>query len=160
MAGGAPLTPEQRAEVQAKVHAVFARIIGIAALVIGMVASALTVWTAYRAMLLEHPSSGLFAFIGLFAAVAGFFLYVGWRLGVNRPNRHGSILGPAGWRVLGALFTLTGVGLFAAFLTSSRAITLELVEAAAIPVVSCGVFAYLCFRCASRTAAMPPDARL
>jgi hypothetical protein len=146
-----PLTPKEKKAIKAKVHAVFARAIGVVAALIGVTAIALALWASYKVYPLQHRTAG-FVLIGMFLVIGVFFLLVGWRLSLNRPNRFGSLLSPLGWRALGALFAAVGIGL-SAFFVGTTTLTLNDVSIMAVPVIGSGVFAYWCFRAANKASA-------
>ena len=137
------LTPTEIAAIKAKVDAVFARLIGLVAGTIGIAAMALAGWASFKVYPLEHRAPG-FVVIGAFLVIGVFFLLVGWRLLLNRPNRYGSILSPVGWRVLGSLF---------AFFVGTMTLTLDTILKVAAPVIGSAIFSYWCFRSARRARA-------
>ena len=145
------LTPTEIAAIKAKVDAVFARLIGLVAGTIGIAAMALAGWASFKVYPLEHRAPG-FVVIGAFLVIGVFFLLVGWRLLLNRPNRYGSILSPAGWRLLGSLFAVIGVGVFA-FFVGTMTLTLDTILKVAAPVIGSAIFSYWCFRSARRARA-------
>ena len=59
--------------------------------------------------------------IAALAALAAFLLPVGFRLLLNRINRHGSILGPLGWFAAGSVFAALTVLLGVYFIQIPRA---------------------------------------
>ncbi len=142
------LTPAEIAAIKAKVDAVFARLIGLVAGLIGIAAVALAGWASYKVYPLEHRAPGLVV-MGIFLVIGVFFLLVGWRLLLNRPNRYGSILSPVGWRVLGSLFAVVGIGLFA-FFVGTMTLALDTISTMAVAVIGSAIFSYWCFRSASR----------
>lgn len=146
-----PLTPAEKAAIRAKVDAVFARLIGLVAGLIGIAAVTLAGWASYKVYPLEHRVPG-FVLIAIFLGIGVFFLLVGWRLLLNRPNRYGSILSPVGWRVLGSLFAVVGIGLLA-FFVGTMTLTLDTISPMAVSVIGSAVFSYWCFRSASRASA-------
>jgi hypothetical protein len=146
-----PLTAGEKAAIRAKVDAVFARLIGLVAGLIGIAAVALAGWASYKVYPLEHRAPG-FVVIAMFLVIGVFFFLVGWRLLLNRPNRYGSILSPVGWRVLGSLFAVVGIGLFA-FFVGTMTLTLDTISTTAVPVIGSAVFSYWCFRSAGRASA-------
>jgi len=85
-------------------------------------------------------------FLIVIAAVTLFFLHVGWRLSLNRPNRYGSFFGPIGWWLLAVMFCATAIAL------TTVAFTADGVEglAALVPGAGCLALAYLCYRCARK----------
>lgn len=117
----------------------------------GVGAAFLFFWMVYKALSLPGPvHAAVYGMLGLSALLAFFCLTVGWRLYLNRPNRHGSSLGPTGWRVLGALFGLAGVAMlgFAALLPYA---TVDVRSLTALSGAGCLVFCYWSFRLARRS---------
>lgn len=116
----------------------------------GVGAAFLFFWMLYKALSLPgRAHAAVYGMLGLSALLACFCLTVGWRLYLNRPNRHGSSLGPAGWQVLGALFGLAGVAMlgFAVLLPYA---TLEVRSLTAISGAGCLLFCFWSFRLARR----------
>jgi hypothetical protein len=145
------LTDAEKSAIRANVDAVFARLIGVVAGLIGIAAMALAGLASYKVYLLEHRAPG-FVLIAVFLVIGVFFFLVGWRLLLNRPNRYGSVLSPVGWRVLGILFAVVGIGLFA-FFVGTMTLTLDTISTTAVPVIASAIFSYWCFRSASRARA-------
>jgi len=102
-------------EIQARVYSVYYRLVGFVALVIGIIFLGLTGWAAHKVYLLvfKHPIGGALGVTGAFLIIALFFLYIGWRFTLLRPNPYGSLFTPSAWRILGVLFGILGVGLLA-----------------------------------------------
>jgi hypothetical protein len=95
-------------EAERRVNAVFARIIAVLMLSIGLAFIALFVWASYKvAVLARTPEVGAFVVLAVFATLAAFCSLVGWRL--FRPNKYGSVLAPVGWRILGSVFAATAL---------------------------------------------------
>jgi hypothetical protein len=141
------VTSQTQEETKMKVNALFARIIGVAALIIGITGAVSSGLALYSIFLPEHQSGAAFAGIGTLFLISGFFLLVGWRLALNRPNQYGSILNPSGWRLLGAMFFVMGV-VFVVFVARDWEHALNKISDLMIPTVSCFVFSYLCFKSA------------
>jgi hypothetical protein len=116
----------------------------------GVGAAAFFVWTCYKAFSLPGPVHiAVFVLIGVSALLAVFCLTVGWRLFMNRPNRHGSALGPLSWRVIGALFGLCGTAMLG-FALLRWDMPGNIVWIAVFSGGGCLVFAYWCFMLAAR----------
>jgi ATP-dependent Clp protease adapter protein ClpS len=87
-----------------------ARIIGGASLAFGIAAGTLAVWAIDR----QFASRGVVeisaaAVIVVFPSISAFCCLVGFRLAFNRPNRHGSVLSPLGWKLLGCSFSIVAL---------------------------------------------------
>ena len=140
------LTNELVDAAEQPVHPWGAKLVGGVMLWIGVAAIALLAFFSYKALALKPVPLGAFVVLAVLLALGAFFLVVGWRLFLNRPNRYGSILGPAGWRVLGAvlfiLLALAACGL----LIFMRSAEFDYAAACAL-LVSIGVFSALCFWC-------------
>jgi ATP-dependent Clp protease adapter protein ClpS len=95
-----------------KTGAIIARFAGGVLLAFGIVLAALVIWFVVRqfaapgAIELAVAVSVVIVF-----TMSAFCSLVGYRLLLNRPNRYGSLLSPAGWRVLAAFFCIVGVAL-------------------------------------------------
>jgi ATP-dependent Clp protease adapter protein ClpS len=94
-----------------------ARIIGGVSLAFGIAAGILGVWAIDRQFAVRGVVQiSAAAVIVVFLLIAGFCCLVGYRLVFNRPNRHGSILSPTGWKSLAFCFlivalTMAAIGL-------------------------------------------------
>jgi ATP-dependent Clp protease adapter protein ClpS len=94
-----------------------ARIIGGVSLAFGIAAAVLAVWAIDRQFAVRGiVQVSAAAVIVVFLLIAAFSCLVGYRLVFNRPNRHGSILSPLGWKTLGLSFlivalTMAAIGL-------------------------------------------------
>lgn len=115
----------------------------------GVAAAAFSIWGAYKALTLPGPVHiAVFALIGASAMLAVFCLTVGWRLYLNRPNRHGSALGPSSWRIIGTLFGLCGAAMLGFAALRIAAGPAEIVSIAIFAGGGCLFFAYWCFQLA------------
>ena len=90
------------------------RFAGAALILLGLGATALALWiTSFQVAEHKRLDTRFLIFVPAMALIAWFCLAVGWRLALDRPNRYGSILGPAGWRALalvsGVIAALIGV---------------------------------------------------
>jgi hypothetical protein len=111
----------------------------------GVGAAALFAWSSYKALSLPGPVHiAVFALIGVAGALAVFCIAVGWRLFLNRPNRHGSALGPVAWRILGALFGMAGAAMLGFALLRGDA-PAEIRSIAVFSGGGCLLFSYWCF---------------
>jgi ATP-dependent Clp protease adapter protein ClpS len=94
-----------------------ARIIGGVSLAFGIAAAVLAVWAVDRQFAIRGVVEvSAAAVIVVFLSIAAFCCLVGFRLAFNRPNRHGSVLPPTGWKTLGLSFlivalTMAAIGL-------------------------------------------------
>jgi ATP-dependent Clp protease adapter protein ClpS len=94
-----------------------ARIIGGVSLAFGVAAAILTVWAIDRQFAIRGVVQiSAAAVIVVYLSISAFCCLVGIRLVLNRPNRHGSILPPMGWKTLGVSFlvvalTMAAIGL-------------------------------------------------
>lgn len=116
----------------------------------GIGAAALSIWVAYKALSLPgRVDTFILALIGASAVLAVFCLTVGWRLYLNRPNRHGSALGPLGWRIVGTVLGIAGCALLGLMAARSDA-PVDVLSALFVSAVGCLVFCYWCFLLARR----------
>ena len=94
-----------------------ARIIGGISLSFGIAAGILAVWAIDRQFAIRGVVQvSAAAAVLVFLLIAALCCLIGFRLVFNRPNRHGSILSPAGWKTLGLSFlivalTMAAIGL-------------------------------------------------
>jgi ATP-dependent Clp protease adapter protein ClpS len=94
-----------------------ARIIGGVSLAFGLAAAILAVWAIDRQFAIRGMVQiSAAAVIVVFLSISAFCCLVGYRLLFNRPNRHGSILSPTGWKTLGlsiliVALTMAAIGL-------------------------------------------------
>jgi ATP-dependent Clp protease adapter protein ClpS len=87
-----------------------ARIIGGVSLAFGIASAMLAVWAIDRQFAIRGVVQiSVAAVILFFLSISAFCCLVGYRLLFNRPNRHGSILSPAGWNTLGLSFLIVGL---------------------------------------------------
>jgi ATP-dependent Clp protease adapter protein ClpS len=87
-----------------------ARIIGGVSLAFGVAAAILAVWAIDRQFAIRgfvQVSAALVVVV--FLSIAAFCCLVGYRLAFNRPNRHGSVLSPTGWKMLGLGFLIVAL---------------------------------------------------
>lgn len=136
-------------EIKEEIDGTISRLIGFVAAAIGLLGLSLAVWATYMVAQLQHPTGGAFAIIGVFLALAVFFLRVGWRLFFNKPNRFGSIFSPRGWRALGAIFAVLAVAMLVVT-AQNLAPRIETVIQQVVPVVGAFVFSYWCFKSGTR----------
>jgi hypothetical protein len=116
----------------------------------GIGAAAFFAWACYKAFSLPGPVHiAVFALIGASALLAVFCITVGWRLFMNRPNRHGSALGPLSWRILGSLFGLAGLAMLG-FAVLGRDMPADITSIAVFSGGGTLFFAYWCFMLAAR----------
>ena len=139
--------PQDAAQLaERRVSALFAKGIGVVMLAMGIALAGLFVWATYKiSSLNETPDFGAFVLLAIFGVLAAFCSLVGWRLALDRPNRFGSILSPAGWRLLAGIFAALAAGLiiFSAVLMRESASSNVLIMAIT-SVVSCAVFCHWC----------------
>jgi ATP-dependent Clp protease adapter protein ClpS len=94
-----------------------ARIIGGVSLAFGLAAGILGVWAIDRQFAIRGVVQiSAAAVIVVFLLIAAFCCLTGFRLVFNRPNRHGSVLSPTGWKTLAVCFlivalTMAAIGL-------------------------------------------------
>jgi ATP-dependent Clp protease adapter protein ClpS len=94
-----------------------ARMVGGVSLAFGIAAAILMVWAIDRQFAIRGVVQiSAAAVILFFLSISAFCCLVGYRLLFNRPNRHGSVLSPTGWRVLSLSFlivalTMAAIGL-------------------------------------------------
>jgi len=87
-----------------------ARIIGGVSLAFGIAAGILAVWAIDRQFAIRGiVQISAAVVIAVFLSIAAFCCLVGYRLVFNRPNRHGSILSPTGWKALGLSFLIVAL---------------------------------------------------
>ncbi len=87
-----------------------ARIIDGVSLAFGIAAEILAVWAVDREFAIRgvvQLSAALV--IVVFLSISAFCCLVGFRLAFNRPNRHGSVLPPLGWKTLGFSFSIVAL---------------------------------------------------
>jgi hypothetical protein len=99
------------------------RAVGVAALLVGLALAALFVSGVF--MLASQRSAGVaFAliFLAVIGALAAFFVTVGWRMALNRPNRHGSLLTPGLWFFVAVVFLILALTI-ASFSVAQRRFT-------------------------------------
>jgi hypothetical protein len=104
----APLTFEQ--EPLRGSNQLLARLIGIVLLFFGIGCGALVVFIIERNFeSLLTMERGELIILTVLAAISAFCCTIGYRMALNRPNRHGSILPPFAWAALAAVFGALGV---------------------------------------------------
>jgi len=87
-----------------------ARIIGGVSLAFGIASATLAAWAIDRQFAIRGVVQiSAAAAVLFFLSIAAFCCLVGFRLLFNRPNRHGSILSPTGWKTLGLSFLIVGL---------------------------------------------------
>lgn len=114
--------------------------IGIVMLLIAAGLTALLVFLLERRLtLVGTVDLQVVAFVAVTGTIALFAFVTGWRLALNRPNRHGSLLPPWGWYLLAAAFVL-----LAGFIGIS--LVLQGAYAGVVAVAGCLMLALLCGR--------------
>lgn len=97
------------------------RAVGVSALLVGL---ALGWLFAYSAFSVATRGDAADTFVWVFLTVVGlltaFFASVGWRLVLNRSNRHGSLLTPALWFAIALLFAICGLGIAGMVIAQGR----------------------------------------
>jgi predicted N-acetyltransferase YhbS len=130
------------------------RIAGSVLFLAGAALSVFDCWGIYRVSIANNWSIATIAVFGVIVLITLFCVATGLRLTLNRPNRYGSILGPAGWGVMAVIFGI--VGLFGLAATT-QSILQGKTEALFITLSgsACSVmFAYWCIRAAQRVRIM------
>ncbi|MCW8879267.1 MAG: hypothetical protein OQJ89_02695 [Kangiellaceae bacterium] len=136
------LSEERKQELNEKVTNAYARLIGFASFLIGLIALIFASWAGYLGLHADFSSVAV-VFLGVVFLVSAFFLNVGWRMLMNRPNRYGSILSPLSWVIVGFLFTAAAV-LVSSILAKISSGSPDFVNTV-ISLISCFVFAGSCF---------------
>jgi ATP-dependent Clp protease adapter protein ClpS len=87
-------------------QAIVSRVAGVILLVFGFALAALLI-----VILLRNAArpGGLGVVVAGVTAISAFCLLLGYRLALNRPNRHESLLSPTSWKVLAASFVVLAV---------------------------------------------------
>ena len=144
-----------------KTGRLIARIIGGVSLIFGIAAAVLAAWAIDRQFAIRgvvQLSAAVVVFV--FVSIAAFCCLAGFRLAFNRPNRHGSVLPPTGWKTLGFSFLI--VALTIAAIGLGRGDNRLLAAAIALSVL--GLVSVLAGRLASGklswSPVFPPDACL
>lgn len=90
------------------------RAVGVTAMLVGLALASLFVSGLFKlASLRSAGETFAFIFLAIIGVLTAFLVTVGWRITLNRPNRHGSLLPPELWFVIAFLFlilTLTTTG--------------------------------------------------
>ncbi len=93
------------------------RAVGAAILSCGVTLLVFLVWFSYRVAIVGKAFElGVLTFMGVTVSITAFCLFMGYRLSLDRPNQHGSLLSPLGWKVLGGVFALFAIGTAVLFL--------------------------------------------
>ena len=132
------------------VHPWVVKVVGGVLLSIGVAFGAFLLWFSYRVLLPKLPTDPwIFVFQAVVAVVALFCLSVGYRLFLGRPNRYGSILGPASWRILGGFWSLLTICLAGGAFLADKS-SLDFMETMVWSIIFSGSFAYYCLRASRR----------
>lgn len=113
------------------------RAVGAAGLIVGVLLGWLFVYGAVRFLTSAASATAVvLAFLAVIGVLAAFFVCTGWRMAFNRPNRHGSLLTPALWFAIAALFLICGLALAGVMVAQGQFTDLA-------PAAYAGVFAVL-----------------
>src|SRR5262245_18579609 len=86
------------------------RLAGAIMLAFGIGLAILALWMMERQDTLHREVElGTAVFVAILVTVSACSLLVGYRLVLNRPNRHGSIMPPIGWKILAGVFCSMGL---------------------------------------------------
>lgn len=113
-AGWLALLGQQRLVGTDRTSTIIARLSGGILLAFGIGLAILSVWGLERQFAFGRAGqlSGLAPF-AVFLAISGFCSLTGYRLLFRKPNRHGSLLSPVGWKILAGFFGILAVALAA-----------------------------------------------
>ena len=93
----------------------YARLFGLVAIFFGLAFCWAGIYLMHEMydLFLSYGTAGLgaFTFIAVLFAIGWCCILVGVRLTLNRPNRYGSLLPPAGWYVVGTFLAIAAVAL-------------------------------------------------
>jgi|HubBroStandDraft_1064217.scaffolds.fasta_scaffold54424_1 ATP-dependent Clp protease adapter protein ClpS len=143
-----------------RASALIARVAGAVLLAFGTGLSILAIWVVERQFTLRGSLQlTAIAMVMGFSLLAAFCFPVGYRLLLNRPNRYGSLLSPAGWVVLGiCILSIT----LLLIVYGSQADRPLWAAAVGLVLLACGCFlaARNSSRAAKQTSAFPPETAL
>jgi hypothetical protein len=95
------------------------RVVGLLATIAGLAFAGLFAYITYKVLL--RPAAVEVIDIGVLAtlaAIAAFLLISGFRMLLNRPNRHGSAVSPIAWYITAAVFLMVAAWVFTHGVTS------------------------------------------
>ena len=83
--------------------------VGLVCGLIGLVLVASLCYFEYLVLTLPPRPSRAWVIMAVFGALAAFFLTLGYRFGMRRPNRYGSAFSPRAWVLLCGIFVVLAV---------------------------------------------------
>jgi len=102
------------------------RAVGVVALLVGLALAGLFVSGVFKlASLRSAGETFALIFLAVIGVLMAFFVTVGWRMALNRPNRYGSLLTPGLWFFVAVLFLILALTIASFFVAERRFSELE-----------------------------------